>query len=656
MAGNRRSLNNIQGLNGIVPLAYLGVNPSTPPQSVAYPRDPTTKDARGYMLLTLWLNTVTQDAWLLVKIYAGIYTWVKFSTGSTGDLQKLTGNSGTANPVANNINIVTANSTVLFIGAGDTLTQDFIGQPNLAFGSTLPAITSGVNNVTLGRFNGRDLTSGNGNTLIGHQSGFTMTTSVENTAVGSQTLALYLASAGGPGITVGANTAIGAFALDQLTSGKYNTCVGDDAGENYTGAESSNILIGSGVSGTGGESNTLRIGTATGAGDEQINRAFVSGIYGITSANPTRLAVIIDADGQLGTGGASGGIVSSVTAGENINLTGTAQNPVVNLNEIIRWPNTNGAGTMGAIYLGATCGGGSCTGGTLFMHNYGTSNTFLGASAGNLTMVGVGLNVGIGFGVLNAQISGISNTAVGALSQSAITVGQDNSTCGYASLLNLTAGSYNCALGSGAGSALTLINGSNICIGYNTTGTAGDNNTLTIGAGAGTAAGQLNRAFIHGIYGITPAGGTTANVIVDSNGQLGSASIGAGSKMILTGTAGASVLFTASTTLILSPFLPSSSATAGALVSMYVPYAGVASNLQVNTFTNTLDLNGTVTLYKNGSPTSCTVTVTAGATGPVYDNVNTATFAANDVLTWETTLGAATGAHQGQIVMVYTQS
>src|SRR6188508_345989 len=36
-----------------------------------------------------------------------------------------TGNSGVAVPAANNLNVITANSTVKFVGSGSTLTQDF---------------------------------------------------------------------------------------------------------------------------------------------------------------------------------------------------------------------------------------------------------------------------------------------------------------------------------------------------------------------------------------------------------------------------------------------------------------------------------------------------------------------------------------------------
>src|SRR6188768_1774923 len=63
--------------------------------------------------------------------------------------QTLTGNSGVASPTLGNINIVTANSTVKFVGSGSTLTQDF-NLSNLMLGAPGINITSGTFNVGLG--------------------------------------------------------------------------------------------------------------------------------------------------------------------------------------------------------------------------------------------------------------------------------------------------------------------------------------------------------------------------------------------------------------------------------------------------------------------------------------------------------------------------
>ena len=59
--------------------------------------------------------------------------------------------------------------------------------------------------------------------------------------------------------------------------------------------------------------------------------------------------------------------------------------------------------TTGIIYAGAN----------RFIHNYGTSSTFVGVGAGNLTFTGTGLNTAVGTSALGSLTSGAQNTAVG---------------------------------------------------------------------------------------------------------------------------------------------------------------------------------------------------------------------------------------------------
>jgi hypothetical protein len=74
---------------------------------------------------------------------------------------------------------------------------------------------------------------------------------IQNIAIGSQTL-MY-------GTTVKYNTSVGYQALQNLGSGQYNIAIGNQSGNNATGANSYDIYIGN----LGGnESGTIRIGTA----------------------------------------------------------------------------------------------------------------------------------------------------------------------------------------------------------------------------------------------------------------------------------------------------------------------------------------------------------------------------------------------------------
>lgn len=133
------------------------------------------------------------------------------------------------------------------------------------------------------------LTTAAGNVIVGNGAGVSLTTGLGNLSMGQGSL--------GDLTTGNFNTGIGFNAGGALTTGVRNTFFGTNAGGSYTGAESSNIMVGN--TGTLGESNTIRIGTQ-GAGLSQQNKCFVAGITGVTVASSA--TVLIDTTtGQLGT-------------------------------------------------------------------------------------------------------------------------------------------------------------------------------------------------------------------------------------------------------------------------------------------------------------------------------------------------------------------
>jgi len=258
----------------------------------------------------------------------------KLGTNAGGaPILTITGNIGGAqSPVAGNFNIVTANSTVQFAGTAGTETLDFNRTTNLILGSSLPALTTGVNNVGVGVNVLNTLTSGQANVVIGWRAGDALTsgsgniamglnslgsaaTSGSNIAIGSSTLALAISTNNNIAIGAGslviyngnattdANIAIGVGALDTLLFGRYNIAIGQDAASNYVNNETSNILLSS--AGVVAENNTIRIGTQ-GTGLGQQNRAFMAGVYNVTPAVASPEIVVIDSAGQLGS--TSGGI------------------------------------------------------------------------------------------------------------------------------------------------------------------------------------------------------------------------------------------------------------------------------------------------------------------------------------------------------------
>lgn len=123
-------------LSGLNPLAYQGVEPSSPPQFEVHPRPPTQNDYDNFNIGTIWLhldihtNPVTNDVWMLVNKAAHISTWILL-TGGDGSVVSLTANSGgPVLPTAGNINVV-----------GDGISIDIVGNPGT---STLTASTTGA--------------------------------------------------------------------------------------------------------------------------------------------------------------------------------------------------------------------------------------------------------------------------------------------------------------------------------------------------------------------------------------------------------------------------------------------------------------------------------------------------------------------------------
>jgi len=166
-----------------------------------------------------------------------------------------------------------------------------------------------------------------------------------------------------------------------------------------------------------------------------------------------------------------------------------------------------------------------------FIHNYGAGNTFIGENAGNFTMTGT-YNTASGAGVLGANTIGNRNTASGNLALTSNTTGYYNTASGTGALyynttgFNNTAsggyalqnnmnGNYNIAVGYSAG--INLTTGSyNIDIGN--AGVVAEGNTIRIGDS------NQMRTYIAAIRGVTTGVANAIPVLIDSAGQLGTAS------------------------------------------------------------------------------------------------------------------------------------
>jgi hypothetical protein len=184
-----------------------------------------------------------------------------------------------------------------------------------------------------------------------------------------------------------------------------------------------------------------------------------------------------------------------------------------------------------ALYLNTEGNGNTATGvDTLSQNTFGGGNTATGAAAMESNTIG-GFNTATGNGALSSNTTGGTNTACGAGALYSNTNGDGNTSNGDGALLNNRAGSYNTAsgyqalwrntsgnsniaLGVSAGSNLST-GSSNIDIGN--IGVDGEAYTIRIGD-------VQTRTFIGGIRGANTGNADAIPVVIDSAGQLGTAS------------------------------------------------------------------------------------------------------------------------------------
>jgi uncharacterized coiled-coil protein SlyX len=159
----------------------------------------------------------------------------------------------------------------------------------------------------------------------------------------------------------------------------------------------------------------------------------------------------------------------------------------------------------------------TATGAVALLNNTeGSNNTATGSFALQSNTTG-NLNTATGLSALYSNTTGIGNTAEGGSTLALNTTGQSNTAIGTGALSSNTTGNANIAIGSFAGHDLTTGN-QNIVIG-NPNAVAGESNTIRIGGSL-----LQTRAFIAGIRGVATGNNDAVNVVIDSDGQLGTVS------------------------------------------------------------------------------------------------------------------------------------
>jgi hypothetical protein len=203
------------------------------------------------------------------------------------------------------------------------------------------------------------------------------------------------------------------------------------------------------------------------------------------------------------------------------------------------YPGFNTAAGQKALFSLTTGAGNTAIGSfSLFSNTDGSFNTAVGAgtllfNVGDQS-TGEGVeNTAVGTAALLSNTTGRENTAVGTQALFSNTTGVYNTATGYQALLSNTTGSFNTAIGEyalgnnttgfantavgyGAGSGLST-GARNIDIGN--PGSSGDSETIRIGYVE-----DQTRTFIAGIRGVTTGVADAVPVLIDSNGQLGTAS------------------------------------------------------------------------------------------------------------------------------------
>lgn len=235
-----------------------------------------------------------------------------------------------------------------YTGAGVSGITTLSGNSGSASGSTVTISANAGESVVFtasGSTSTLTLSDGAVNTFLGSGSGTGALTGDHNTAIGVNSLNILTSG--------NHNNALGVSSLGALLTGAYNIALGYSSGDTYVSSESSNILLNS--SGIIGDSNTLRIGDSTGSSNKQLNKAFISGINGVTVSNPKLLYINSSTD-QLGVNSSlitAPAASSTVTSGFGSSLTaGTAVQNTLGYDILINIVVSASLATAATIVLG----------------------------------------------------------------------------------------------------------------------------------------------------------------------------------------------------------------------------------------------------------------------------------------------------------------
>jgi hypothetical protein len=289
--------------------------------------------------------------------------------------------------------------------------------------------------------------------------------------------------------------------------------------------------------------------TSTGANTFSATQTIASGDFALYSGNVYLPNTTGPSGGVILMGGATfiheccpnsayntfvGAATGTFTADASASNGGTGGNTAVGSNTLAYLTSgyNNAANGAFALDLNTTGYNNTADGAfALFANTTGNDNTANGFEA--LKFNGTGSdNTAEGYKALHSNTTGIENTASGNLALYSNTTGYDNiasggfalyqNTTGYGNIAigvsagySLQTGIYNLLLGAGAGSSYLSNESDNIDIG--SPGVAGDFGVTRIGSNG-------SATYIDGIRAVTTGKNDAIQVLIDSNGQLGTAS------------------------------------------------------------------------------------------------------------------------------------
>jgi len=454
------------------PLAYLGVEPTTPPQMVLYTRDPTVDDNNEFNIGTIWVVADRDRIWMLMDLSNGVADWVLIHP--SGAANTFNADIGTAISVGGVLNMF-GGTNITTSGVGNTVTVSLSDNVAIPGTLTLSAIGEGfVRSDATGLFS--TLADGtDGQVLIGATAGdpaWANLTSSDSTVVittGHNTIDLRSVGGGGGTLdtldtdvgsatpTLGVITIAGGTNINTAGAGSTVTVNLDD-----TISVAGSITAGTGITATAGDitatAGAVEANTSVTAGNglEVTAGTVTFGALGAGVVFSDAAGVISSSNGTNGQviiGGGTDPVWASITSGDasititpgantlDLTVTGAAgyvtgldtdagaTTPTAGVIDIAGGTNINtaGAGSTVTVNLDDTISvAGSITAGTGITATTGDITATAGAIDANTSVTaGNGLEVTAGtvtFGALGAGV--VQSSAAGVISSSNGTNGQ----------------------------------------------------------------------------------------------------------------------------------------------------------------------------------------------------------------------------------------